>query len=360
MTLKLAIPTLLLILAFHHMAAAQSAKDQATPEESPLADAEPNSSQLRLGIIGLDTSHAPAFAKLINSAGAEDSLSKMRVVAAFPGGSDDIAASRDRVENFTNQIRELQIEITSSIEALLPKVDAVLLLSVDGRKHLPQVLPVFRSGKPVFIDKPLAGNLVDAIAIDLLAKKYQARWFSSSSLRFSPAFFRFRQDQELADNIRGAASWGPCSLETTHTDLYWYGVHGVELLYTAMGTGCQSVIRTSTPGTDVVVGVWDEGRVGSFRGLRDGKAGYGLVVFGEKEIAVADQYSGYGPLVEEIGEFFFGAEPPVSNRETLEMFTFMQAADASKESGQAVQLEEVWQAAYQQAEQKVNELDPTH
>ncbi|MEZ6074260.1 MAG: Gfo/Idh/MocA family oxidoreductase [Pirellulaceae bacterium] len=91
-------------------------------------------------------------------------------MAAYPGGSQDIASSRDRVAGFTADLQKLDVEIVDSVEALLPKVDAVLLESVDGRKHLEQVLPVFKSGKPVFIDKPLAGELSDALAIDLLAK----------------------------------------------------------------------------------------------------------------------------------------------------------------------------------------------
>ncbi len=334
----------------HHMTSAQTTKDQAA--------ASGQSATIRIGMIGLDTSHAPAFTKLINSPDAEGNLGKLRVVAAYPGGSPDIDSSRNRVEGFTEQLREMGVEIVDSIEAMLGSVDAVLLESVDGRKHLPQVLPVFRAGKPVFIDKPLAGDLVDAIAIDLLAKKYRASWFSSSSLRFSPDIIRFRRDPKIFESIRGASSWGPCSLEKTHTDLYWYGVHGVETLYTAMGTGCQSVTRTSTDGTDFVVGVWEGGRVGSFRGIRDGKAGYGLVVFGTDAIEVGGQYAGYAPLVSEIADFFLGGEPPVAAEETLEMFTFMQAADIAKASGASVKLADVWNSAYEQAQAKVAELDP--
>ena len=127
----------------------------------------------------------------------------------FQGGSDDIASSRDRVAGFTADLEKLGVEIVDSIDALLPKVDAVLLESVDGRKHLEQVLPVFKAGKPVFIDKPLSGTLSDALAIDLLAKKYNARWFSSSSLRFSPGTIRYREDPELKSQVRGAGCLEP-------------------------------------------------------------------------------------------------------------------------------------------------------
>ena len=329
---------------------------QTTPDQQPRESSSP---ELRIGMIGLDTSHAPAFTKLINAADARGNLAKMQVVAAYPGGSPDLASSRDRVEGFTDQLREMGVEIVGSVEELLEKVDAVLLESVDGRKHLPQVLPVFRAGKPVFIDKPLSGDLVDALAIDLLARKYNARWFSSSSLRFSPEIIKYRRDPNASGKVQGATSWSPCSLEPSHTDLYWYGVHGVETLYTAMGTGCQTVTRVHTPGTDLVVGKWEEGRVGTFRGIRSGKSGYGLVVFGEDAIEVGGEYAGYAPLVDEIAEFFLGAETPVAADETIEMFVFMQAADESKaKGGIPIELEQVRAAALEQAKQKVAQLDP--
>lgn len=313
---------------------------------------------MRIGMIGLDTSHAPAFTKLFNSQDAAGPLAGMRVVAAYPGGSEDLASSRDRVAGFTAQLEEMGVEIVDSVEALLPKVDAVLLESVDGRKHLSQASPVLKSGKPLFIDKPLAGDLADAIAIDLLGKKYGGRWFSSSSLRFSPSILQYRTNAELRDQIRGASAWSPCALEATHTDLYWYGVHGVEILYTAMGEGCQTVTRIHTAGTDVVVGEWEGGRIGTYRGIRDGKGDYGLVVFGKEKVEVGGKYEGYAPLVGEIAQFFTGGEVPVSNVETLEMFTFMQAADESKQrGGSPVALAEVWEQAMTVAKQRIAELD---
>jgi hypothetical protein len=298
---------------------------------------------MRLGMIGLDTSHAPAFAKLLNEAASETDSISMRVTAAYPGGSDDLPSSYERVEGFTRQLREMGIEIKESIDDLLSEVDAILLESVDGRKHLEQVIPVFRAGKPVFIDKPLAADLTQAIAIDLTAKHFGGRWFSSSSLRFSPSIIRYRS-ADYAGKIQGATAWSPCSLEASHIDLFWYGIHGVEILYTAMGVGCEKVVRVSTEQSDVVVGQWSDGRIGTFRGLRSGASGYGLVVFGADRIETDAKYEGYEPLVREIRRFLAGGPAPVSNEETLEMMAFMQAAQASKDGGgKSVLVREVWQ-----------------
>src|SRR5262249_54579159 len=158
------------------------------------------------------------------------------------------------------------------------KVDVVLLESVDGRPHLKQVIPVFKAGKIVFIDKPIAGSLADALMIFDLSRKYKVPCFSSSSLRFSSGILGMRKSPKLGD-VLGCDVYGPCSLEPHHPDLFWYGVHGVETLFTIMGTGCEKVQRAHTKDFELVTGTWKGGRVGTFRGIRKGKSGYGGTVF---------------------------------------------------------------------------------
>ena len=248
------------------------------------------------------------------------------------------------------------ITIVDSIPKLLEQVDVVCLESVDGRPHLEQARPVFQAGKPMFIDKPLAGSLADAIAIDELGKKYKVPWFSSSSLRYSPGTIAIMSDPKVGQII-GCDSWSPCPLEEHHPDLFWYGVHGVETLYTVMGPGCVSVTRLHTDGTDLVVGVWSDGRIGTFRGIRaPGKSDYGATVFGKNAIAQTGKYEGYKPLVEQIATFFKTRKPPVSSAETLELFAFMEAADVSKRQGGAtVKLADVMQKAKEEAMRKLGE-----
>lgn len=287
---------------------------------------------LRAGIIGLDTSHVIAFTKVLNRDEQTPEFAGVRVVAAYPGGSQDVESSHTRVEGYTREMKEMGVEIVDSIDQLLKLVDVVLLESVDGRPHLKQAEPVIQAGKPLFIDKPAAGSLADVIAIFRLAAEHKVPCFSSSSLRFSPGIIGMR-DNEAVGDVLGCAVYSPCHLEPHHPDLFWYGVHGVEMLFTIMGTGCESVVRTHTDGADVVTGVWKGGRIGSYRGLRDGAADYGGVVFGSKKIAPTGSYAGYEPLVAEIVKFFMTGKPPVSAAETIEIFAFMEAADESKRQG---------------------------
>lgn len=286
---------------------------------------------LRAGLIGLDTSHVVAFTRVLNAEGKSGPLARVRVVAGYPGGSPDIPSSADRIEGFTKTLRDDHgVEIVDSIDALLEKVDVVFLESVDGRPHLEQARPVIEAGKPLFIDKPMAGSLADAIAIFDLAEEAGVPCFSSSSLRFQPEVESAGQS-----TIVGAVTYGPCSLEEHHPDLFWYGVHGVEMLYALMGTGCESVVRSSSEGTDVVTGTWDDGRIGSYRGIRDGKSGFGAVVFGAEQISPIQAGGSYEPMLVEICQFFLDGRPPVSPEETIELFAFMEAADESKRRGGA-------------------------
>jgi len=297
----------------------------------------------RVGLIGLDTSHVIAFTQLLNDPAKNYGC---KVVAGYPGGSPDIESSAGRVGKFTEELRsKFGLEIVDSVEDLCRKVDGVLLESVDGRPHLAQVRPVIAAKKPVFIDKPMAGSLADVLEIFRLAKENNVPCWSSSSLRFGPGTIGMRNN-EAVGQVLGCDAFSPCSLEEHHPDLYWYGIHGVEMLFTIMGTGCQSVQRTQTKNYELVVGVWGDGRIGTYRGLRAGKSDYGALVYGSKGIARGGNYEGYGHLVDEIVKFFKTGTAPVPPEETIELFAFMTAADESKaKNGARVELASVLDAA---------------
>ena len=288
---------------------------------------------LRLGLIGTDTSHVTAFTKILNDPSSPDHVPGARVAAAYQGGSPDLPESRERIDRFTAELRgKWQIKIVPSIEELCAQVDGILLTSVDGRVHLAQARPVIAAHKPLFIDKPLAATLEDAREIARLAKEAGVPWFSSSSLRFSGI------RHLLTPDLEGATTWGPGPLEEHHAlDLAWYAIHPIEMLFTLLGPGCEKVTRISTPDADVITGRWKGGRIGTVRALRP-YGDYGAVVFrknakGQTAAATLKVDDGYAPLVREIVGFFQTGRPPVANEETLEIFAFLDAAQRSKESG---------------------------
>jgi len=303
----------------------------------------------RVGIIGLDTSHVVAVTNSLNSPEGGADWDGYRVVAAYPTkGSADMEASIGRLAGFTEKVKNRGVEIVNSIDELLKKVDVVLLESVDGRRHLAEALPVLRSGKMMFIDKPLAASLEDAIVIYNVAKKYNVPVFSASSLRYMTG------TKEIAEGkigrVLGADSYGDCYIEPNHPDLFYYGIHGIEILYAVMGTGCKSVVRIHRDKTDMVVGTWQDDRIGTYRGTRSGTGDMGATVFGEKGIELLTEFGGYDPLWVKIIEFFNTGKVPVSPEETIEEFAFMTAAEESKlKGGASVELEMIMSRAEKKA-----------
>ena len=307
----------------------------------------------KIGIIGLDTSHSVAFTKALN--GANGNPQGFKIAAAYPNGSADIASSVNRIPGYTEEVKKYGVEIVGSISALLSKVDFVCLETNDGRPHLQQALEVFKSGKPVFIDKPVAASLADTIAIYKLANQFNVPVFSSSSLRYMETAQQVAKGK--IGKVHGADCFSPATLEATHPDLFWYGIHGVELLYTVMGMGCKQIKRTSNKDVEVVVGEWNDGRVGTFRGTRTGKHDYGGTAFGETGNMVLGPFQGYDNLLKHILDFFQTGKAPVSPEETIEIYTFMEAAHESKrKNGAAIQLENILQSHTKKANQIIQSL----
>ena len=307
----------------------------------------PQAPDIRVGIIGTDTSHVTAFTKLLNDKSDPAHVPGARVVAAFKGGSPDVEASRTRVDKFAAELKDKwAVEFVDSIEALTAKVDAVLLESVDGRPHLAQVRPVIAANKRVFVDKPFAASYADAREIVRLSRASGVPVFSSSSLRYAGDIQAIRTSEKHG-GIRGAFTFGPENLEPHHPDLFWYGIHAVEMLYTLLGPGCEQVTRVRTESDDTVVGRWKDGRIGTMRGLIQGKQDYGAVAFGAKAVMATPipMSSNYRGLLVEIVRFFQTGVPPVDLEETLEIIAFMEAAELSKSrGGAAVTLAEIARA----------------
>ncbi|MDX1982011.1 MAG: Gfo/Idh/MocA family oxidoreductase [Bryobacteraceae bacterium] len=296
-----------------------------------LAAAAP--AQIKLGIVGTDTSHVIAFTKVFNDPKNPQHVPGVRIVAAYKGGSKDVESSHTRVDKYAAELeKDWGIEIVPTIAALTSKVDGILLESVDGRAHLPQFKEIVKARKPVFIDKPLASTLEDAREIARLAKENGVAWFSTSSLRYAEIAASFKSDRNT-----GAITWGPGPTEEHHhLDLSWYGIHPVEMLFTLMGTGCEEVTMTSTKDMDEVTCRWKGGRIGTVRTLRP-YGDYGAVVFrnGGKEVLQSPPKFkvNYAPMLQQIAEFMRNKQPPVPNEETMEIFAFMDAAQRSKQAG---------------------------
>ena len=292
---------------------------------------------LKLGIIGLDTSHVLVFSDTFNNPASKQAMKGARVTVAWPGGSPDVPSSISRVAGYTAELKDkFGVTIVDSPEAVAQACDAILLTSLDGRTHPGQFAKIAPFGKPVFMDKPFAVSTADAKAMFAMAKKHNVKLFSSSSLRFTEALVKVVTPENKA-TVKGADFCGASAHEPTNPGLYWYGIHAVEMLYTTMGRGCRSVRCVSNADYDVATGIWADGRLGTVRGNRTGNYEmHGLVHFEKTTVQVNVQTQVkpfYASLAEAFLAFFQGGATPIDPEETIELIRFIEAANESSANG---------------------------
>ncbi|WP_254508837.1 Gfo/Idh/MocA family protein [Anatilimnocola floriformis] len=312
---------------------------------------------VKIGVLGLDNYQAVAYAQLFNDPKATGDLLGVRVVAAVPIGTELLAESRTSLPKWKEQIAKYGVELVDSVDELLKRCDAVMVMSLDGRDHLKQVDPVLRAKKPVYIGRPLAGSLEDARAIFKLAEETKTPCWSSSQHRFSPGFSGMKNFPEVGKVI-GCDVYGGGKPSDETPGFIWSSLHSIETLYAIMGSGVVSVTCTSSPTAEQFTCVWSDGRIGTYRGIKEGAVKYSAVVFGDKGVSTAgvyghglpvkgvvptnDEYMGYKGIAIEMAKFYKGGPTPVAAAETLEIFTLLKAAEESKAAGgKAIKLADV-------------------
>ncbi len=302
------------------------------------------SNDVRIGLVGLDTSHVSAFTRILNDATSRDHVSGGRVVAGYPGGSPDFEPSASRVEGFTAELRdELDVDIMDTPEAVAEASELVFITAVDARAHLELFKRVVSFKRPTFIDKPIATSLVDAKEIFRLAHEVGIPLMSCSSLRYAePLQEALASAPQDIGGIVGCDVFGPMQIQPTQPGLFWYGVHIAEMIFTIMGTGCQEVKATANDDFDLIAAIWNDGRMASFRGARRGHSKFGAVLHGEKGARYVDPSAGkksyYASMLEVILRTLPNGKSDIPPETTLEIIQFIEAANESREMGRAVKL----------------------
>lgn len=297
--------------------------------------------ELKLGMIGLDTSHCEAFAKLLHNPG-DHRVPGGRIALGYRGGSSDHASSSSRIDRITDAMTETYgIRLADTLEELAEQSDAILITSVDGRKHLEQFRAVAPWGKPVFVDKPFVTSSQDAREMQRLAERYAVPLMSASSLRYSDGMKRALRDRD-ENPVSGVDCYGPMHAESPTPFYYWYGVHTVEMMYQALGKGCKQVAVHSNKDYDAIVGIWADGRIGTVRGNRTGNKRFGAVVHKRTSVDYVDAANAgkphYAGLLEDVMRLFRTGVPSIDIEETIEMMRFIEAANESRETGKTVLL----------------------
>lgn len=286
---------------------------------------------MKIGMVGLDTSHCVAFTRILNDESYQYHIPGARVIGAYPGGSELFSLSRDRVAGFTAELRDTYgVSLYERIGDLVADVEAIFLESVDGRQHWPQFQQM-AVGKPVFIDKPFAVSTADARAIIKLAQETGTPIMSASSLRYARGIGDLVSRDETV--ISGEA-FGPAAILADYPGLFWYGIHSAEILFAFMGVGCERVRCLPYQDMDVIIGEWEDGRLGVVRGTRFEKNEFGCVIHtraGARAGVALGTPPNYFLLLQQVMQFFETGISPIDMGETFGITSFLEAANASRE-----------------------------
>lgn len=296
---------------------------------------------LRIGMIGLDTSHVPAFTNLLNNADDPNHVPGGKVVIAYPGGSADFDASINRVEGFTKELRDKWgVKIVDTPEAVAEACDLLFIESVDGRVHLEQFRKTVKYGKPTYIDKPFAVCSSDANEIKRLADEADLPVMSASSIRYSEPLTESLQKSDSP--VVAVDVFGPMAIQPTQPGLYWYGIHTVDALYRVMGVGCQQVQSDTNEQFDVVTATWADGRVCTVRGARIGHHQFGMVIHREDGAEYinlsASARPNYACMLDVVMACLPEGRTDIDLAETCEEIRMIEAANESRGTGDVVRL----------------------
>ena len=290
----------------------------------------------KIGLVDFDTSHVVQFTKRLNHLDIEEDqwVDGGNIVMGCPGES---RVSPERIPGYTEELKGMGVQIVDNPVDMIGHVDAVFIESNEGNLHLDHAKPFLEAGVPLFIDKPYAATTAQGRAIADLSAKHGVPVFSASSLRYTETVVDLLATLADEGGAQGAMVYSPGSEHYANPGLLNYGIHGVEVLFSLMGPGCQEVWAVRTDGADHVTGRWDGGRLGTVRAIRSGGGGYGLTVFSEKRAINSDIFTSnnYRNLLREIMKMLETGTPPLAIEETIEIISFIEAAYRSSQNGGA-------------------------
>ncbi len=283
---------------------------------------------MRLGVIGCDSSHLPEFSKRVNQL-HQKRRTPVKVTGFWTDGRHDLP--EESVEKWKLQTKAYGVAQVDSLDQLLDQCDGVMVLSVNGQRHLEHALPALQRGLPTYIDKPLTCDLAQAKKLLAASQRYGARCYSASSLRFALEVEQL--ERAGLGRLLTVEAVGPGELNPAMPGLFYYGVHTVEMVDALWGPGVNRVRCVRTAERDLVDLQYHDGRVAHLRMERAGSYTFAATVHGEKGLAQFKVDFGpvYDRLIAGLVRFFEGGPEPVTLERIVENVAVMAAGNRSME-----------------------------
>lgn len=178
---------------------------------------------MRIGIIGIDSSHSAIVAKAVNLDGRYKGVEITCVCG-------DSAAETEAFANTCNVS-----SIIDNPSHVIGSIDAVMIMHRHPERHYQAAIPFIKAGVPVFIDKPMTTSTTEARSILNLAKRHRTPIASFSVLPLQPGFATLKSRLSSSDRIISADIFGPCDINDQSGGVFYYGIHSVALALKLLG-----------------------------------------------------------------------------------------------------------------------------
>lgn len=279
---------------------------------------------MKIGLIGLDTSHSEIFTRLLNDSEDAHHVKGAQITHVIPTYSEDLCISRERFPDYyriiTNKYGVIPVE---DVEEFMTVVDAVIIGTVDGRNHLEWFKKVVSYSKPVFIDKPIVMNSGEMKELINLSKIYNTPVMSSSSLRFSESVV-----QAKSADIQSGYFFGPTPRQEQMPGYFWYGIHLVEMVVTIFGTEVEKMKVETYKDCEQIRMTFSNGKHAIIRGENEWHNRFGAILHTKENVHSLrlweEEKPYYAGLIEQVVQFFETGVSPVPIEETKEIVELLE------------------------------------
>ena len=287
---------------------------------------------LRIGIIGLDSSHTVEFTRRFQAPDCPPDQRVAGVTVTRCMRFETPFQDRAGLDGRQQELEGWGVEVTEDFDTAVAGADAVLIEINDPSLHLEYVRRCAGLGVPLFLDKPLAQDLAAGLEIARVAAEHDLRVCSASSLRFAAGL---HDACAALPAPRHVTTFGPINRAAAGSSIVWYGVHAVEMLVRAIGRGASMVSTHRWDEDAVLVVEYADGRTGVVELFAGG--GYGGVLRSGHDVVpyTVDHAGIYPALLTELVPFLAGGASPVPLEDAVEVIAILDAAERSSQAGGA-------------------------
>ena len=182
----------------------------------------------KIAILGCENSHADNFLDIIRC-----DYNDIEVVGVY---SYDEEAAKKLNEKYG-------VYCAGSYDEFVGKVDGIVITARDGKNHYKYAKPYIKSGIPMFVDKPITSDEVEAAVFMKEMRDNGCKVSGGSSCVHAPLV------QELAEKVKnqelgkvfGGFLRAPIDLVNEYGNFFFYSQHLVQVMQTIYGYYPKSV-----------------------------------------------------------------------------------------------------------------------